>query len=164
VLGLSSVLCSQFCQFLWIVHSWLSLRFSLTFTRHEPSHKDNAYKTWALPQRIRGKDEPNMGYICLSFTRNWCLFHINLHYIIQRLVVHQKIRCILRYVFALCFFVLCDMCCQFLWTALFWFPLRYSLAFIYMTQAPIDSGQWAVSEIVGFYDNKYQLLVKELYR
>ena len=25
------VLCTQCCQFLWIVHSWLSLRFSLTF-------------------------------------------------------------------------------------------------------------------------------------
>ena len=31
--GLSSscVLCTQFCQFLWFVHYWLPLRFSLTF-------------------------------------------------------------------------------------------------------------------------------------
>jgi hypothetical protein len=28
---LSCVLCAQRCQCLWIVHSWLSLRFSLTF-------------------------------------------------------------------------------------------------------------------------------------
>ena len=30
-LSLSCVLCAQCCQFLWIVHSWLPLRFSLTF-------------------------------------------------------------------------------------------------------------------------------------
>ena len=29
--------------------------------------------------------------------------------------------------FALFFFVLCALCCQFLWTVLFWLPLRYSL-------------------------------------
>jgi hypothetical protein len=38
-LSLSCVLCTQCCQFLWIVHSWLPLRFSLTLvylflTRH----------------------------------------------------------------------------------------------------------------------------------
>ena len=30
-LSSSCVLCTQCCQFLWIVHSWLFLRFSLTF-------------------------------------------------------------------------------------------------------------------------------------
>ena len=30
-LSLSCVLCTQCCQFLWIVHSWLLLRFSLSF-------------------------------------------------------------------------------------------------------------------------------------
>ena len=30
-LSSSCVLCTQCCQFLWIVHSWLPLRFSLTF-------------------------------------------------------------------------------------------------------------------------------------
>ena len=29
------------------------------------------------------------------------------------------------------FFVLCTLCCQFLWIVLFWLPLRYSLMFIY---------------------------------
>jgi hypothetical protein len=28
------------------------------------------------------------------------------------------------------FFVLCTLCCQFLWIARFWWPLRYSLTFI----------------------------------
>jgi hypothetical protein len=32
------------------------------------------------------------------------------------------VRCILRYVFVLFFFVLCDLCCQFLWIVLFLFP------------------------------------------
>ena len=31
-LSLSCVLCTQCCQFLWIVHSWLPLRISITFT------------------------------------------------------------------------------------------------------------------------------------
>jgi hypothetical protein len=31
-LSSSCVLCTQFRQFLWIVHSWLHLRFSLTFS------------------------------------------------------------------------------------------------------------------------------------
>ena len=30
-LSSSCILCTLCCQFLWIVHSWLSLRFSLTF-------------------------------------------------------------------------------------------------------------------------------------
>jgi hypothetical protein len=30
------------------------------------------------------------------------------------------------------FFVLCTVCCQFLWIVPFWLPLRYSLTFIYL--------------------------------
>ena len=30
---LAVLLCTQCCQFLWIVHSWLPLRYSLTFIR-----------------------------------------------------------------------------------------------------------------------------------
>ena len=33
-------------------------------------------------------------------------------------------------VFVLFFFVFCALCCQFLWIAHFWLPLRYSLTFI----------------------------------
>jgi hypothetical protein len=33
-------------------------------------------------------------------------------------------------VFVLFFFVLCTLCCQFLWIVHFWLPLRYSLTFI----------------------------------
>ena len=38
---------------------------------------------------------------------------------------------ILCFVFALFFFVLCTLCCQFLWIVHCWLPLLYSLAFIY---------------------------------
>jgi hypothetical protein len=31
----------------------------------------------------------------------------------------------------LVFFVLCTLCCQFLWVVLFWLHLRYSLTFIF---------------------------------
>jgi hypothetical protein len=34
-------------------------------------------------------------------------------------------------VFVLFVFVLCTLCCQFLWTVHCWMPLRYSLTFIY---------------------------------
>ena len=33
-------------------------------------------------------------------------------------------------IFVLFVFVLCTLCCQFLWIVLFWLPLRYSLMFI----------------------------------
>ena len=36
-------------------------------------------------------------------------------------------------IFLLFFFVLCILCCQFLWMIHFWLPLRYSLTFIYLT-------------------------------
>jgi hypothetical protein len=34
-------------------------------------------------------------------------------------------------VFVLFFFILCTICCQFLWIIHFWLPLRFSLTFIY---------------------------------
>jgi hypothetical protein len=34
-------------------------------------------------------------------------------------------------VFLLFFFVLCTLCCQFLWIVHFWLPLQYSLTFIW---------------------------------
>jgi hypothetical protein len=37
-------------------------------------------------------------------------------------------------VFVLFFFVLCTLCCQFLWIIHVWLSLRYSLTFIYYLQ------------------------------
>ena len=43
---------------------------------------------------------------------------------------YSGVQHILCCVFALFFFVLCTLCCQFLLVVLFWLPLRYSLTFI----------------------------------
>jgi NhaP-type Na+/H+ or K+/H+ antiporter len=50
------------------------------------------------------------------------------------LLAYSDVQHILCCVFALFFFVLCTICCQFLWIVLFWLPLRYSLTFIYLEQ------------------------------
>jgi hypothetical protein len=47
------------------------------------------------------------------------------------LFVQSGVHHILYCVFALLFFVLCTLCCQFLWIVHFLLSLRYSLAFIY---------------------------------
>jgi hypothetical protein len=46
------------------------------------------------------------------------------------LFVHSGVQHILCCVFALFFFVMCTLCCQFLWIVFFLLPLRYSLMFI----------------------------------
>ena len=49
------------------------------------------------------------------------------------LLAHSGVQHILCCVFALYVFVLCTLCCQFLWTVHFWLPLRYSVTFILYT-------------------------------
>ena len=49
-----------------------------------------------------------------------------------RLLTDSKVQHMLRSVFVLFFFVLCTLCCQFLWIFDFWFSLRYSLTFIFI--------------------------------
>ena len=53
-----------------------------------------------------------------------------LHYLC--LFAHSGVQDILRCVFAWFFFVLCTLCCQFLWIVHIWLPLFYSLTFIQM--------------------------------
>ena len=48
------------------------------------------------------------------------------------LLACSGVRQIYYCVFLLFFFVLCILCCQFLWMIHFWLPLRYSLTFIYL--------------------------------
>ena len=55
----------------------------------------------------------------MSYLRYLCLF------------AYSGVQQILCCVFVFVFFVLCDLCCQFLWIVQFWLPLRYSLPFIY---------------------------------
>jgi hypothetical protein len=52
--------------------------------------------------------------------------------LIYVLFVDSGVQHIFCYVFVLFFFVLCTLCCQFLWIVHFWLPLRYSLTFIYL--------------------------------
>jgi hypothetical protein len=47
------------------------------------------------------------------------------------LLTYSGVHHILCCVFVLFFFVLCTLCCQFLWIVHFWLPLRFSLTFIY---------------------------------
>jgi hypothetical protein len=52
-------------------------------------------------------------------------------------------------VFVLFFFVLCDLCCQFLWIFHIELPLRYSLTFIYNTSTL--SSSWPCQEVTLTY-------------
>ena len=54
----------------------------------------------------------------MSYLRYFCLF------------AYSGVQHILRCVVGLFVFVLCTLCCQFLWTVHFWYPLRFSLTFI----------------------------------
>ena len=46
------------------------------------------------------------------------------------LFAHSDVLHVLCCVFALFVFILCTLCCQFLWMTRFWLPLLYSLTFI----------------------------------
>jgi hypothetical protein len=69
-LSSSGDLCTQCCQFLWIVHSWLPLRFSLTFIEQQNTTlkiEQLEHHLWHLfcyssyKSRERGKDGINIG-------------------------------------------------------------------------------------------------------
>jgi hypothetical protein len=47
-------------------------------------------------------------------------------------IANSGVQHILCCVFVLFFFVVCTLYCQLIWIALFWFPLRYSLTFIWL--------------------------------
>jgi hypothetical protein len=46
------------------------------------------------------------------------------------LFAHSDVLHVLCCVFVLFVFILCTLCCQFLWMTRFWLPLLYSLTFI----------------------------------
>ena len=56
------------------------------------------------------------------------------------LLSYISVQHILCCIFVLSFFVLCTLCCQFLWIVHFWLSLRYSLTFIYLmyTMLPVS--------------------------
>ena len=57
----------------------------------------------------------------MSYLRYLCLF------------THSGVQHILCCVFVLFVFVLCTLCCQFLWIVYFWLLLRYSLMFMHQS-------------------------------
>jgi hypothetical protein len=65
-LSSSGVLCTQWCQCLWIFHSWLPLRFSLTFI-WILKLKTNLRLRWNLPRAL--------------FIRHFCIPNLILKYV-----------------------------------------------------------------------------------
>ena len=57
------------------------------------------------------------------------------------------VRHILLCVFALFFFVLCGLCCQFLWIVPFWLTLWYSLMFIQNPYIEEQTTQWPKEKV-----------------
>jgi ABC-type multidrug transport system fused ATPase/permease subunit len=110
------------CDFVLI--SWISFQHNTQTNTHN--------KTWALPETAGGKDEP----ITLRHETNRVqlsmMFNIHVAYFICYvcLFAYYVVQHILCCVFVLFSFVLCTLCCQFLWNVNFWLPLRYSLTFI----------------------------------
>ena len=69
-----------------------------------------------------------------------CSLHVYLQLFVGELMFYLRWLCLFAHsgdqhilccVFVLFFFVLCTLCCQFLWIAHVWLPLRYSLTFIF---------------------------------
>jgi hypothetical protein len=69
-----------------------------------------------------------------------CSIRLNLELFVEGLMSYLRYLCLFPYsgvqhilccVFALSFFVLCTIWCQFLWIVNCWLPLRYYLTFIY---------------------------------
>jgi hypothetical protein len=95
------------CQFLWIVHFWLPLRYSLTFI------------WWYLQFHVYSS---SFCVLCTLFcqflwiVQFWLPLRYSLTFIWWYLQVH---------VYSLSFCVLCTQCCQFLWIVHFLLPLSF---------------------------------------
>jgi hypothetical protein len=96
------------CQFLWIVHVWLPLRYSLTFTWYNTKEPINNGQSRFLICFIMDR--------LILFYEHFSL--VNKH---KRTPQGQS-----KWTPA---FVLWIICCQFLWIVHVWLPLRYSLTF-----------------------------------
>jgi hypothetical protein len=111
---LSCVLCTLCCQFLWIVHFWLPLRYSLTF-------------------------------ICPCFVYPMLPVSLYCPFLIAPSVFSN--------VYLSC--VLCTLCCQFLWIVHFWLSLRYSLTFI----CPVSCVSYVASfSVLSIFDCPFGIL------
>ena len=124
-------MCSLYCQFLWVVHCWLSLRYSLTFICPVSCVSCVASFFWIVPFLIAPSvfsglflfDCPfgillPLFILCLVYpmlpVSLDCLFFIT-----PSVLSNIYLSCVLRTIF-----------CQFLWIIIFLLPLGYSLTCI----------------------------------
>ena len=79
----SCVLCIQCCQWLWIVHSWLPIQFSLT-------------SIWfCVPKPVRNIKKKGHG--CFQVRTFFLLLHVKI-YIIRSIDIHVYHFCITQYI------------------------------------------------------------------
>jgi hypothetical protein len=102
----------------------LKCRWRLNYQRGETINRLNLATHFSLSQTktwiyVR---------LCLElFVGVWCLIYV----ICICLHIYSGVQHILCCVFVLFVFVLCTLCCQFLWIVHSWLSLRFSLTFIY---------------------------------
>ena len=116
----SSLLCTRCCQFLWIVHSWLPLLYSLTFIFDLCLVYPVLPVSLDCPFLIAPSVFSNVYFRPVSCVPGVASF--------SGLSILDCPFCILYRLFSSC--VLCTRCCQFLWIVHSWLPSRYSLMFI----------------------------------
>jgi hypothetical protein len=86
-------------------------------------------------------DNPEKMATSQTIYEKLCSVRLYRELFVERIISYKRYLClvgdsgvqhILCCVFVLIVFVLCTLCCHFLWFVHFWFPLRYSLTFIYL--------------------------------
>ena len=124
LLSLSCVLCIQCCMCLWIVHYWLPLQFSLTFTccLCPVSCVSNVVCVSGLS--IIGSPSVVSNVYLLSLSCVLCMLYVSLD---CPLLVFSSVVSNVYLSSLSC--VLCIQCCMCLWIVHYWLPLRFSLTF-----------------------------------
>ena len=145
----SCVLCTQCCQFLWIVHLWLCLKrlFDLLLMQthclwliifYHQSFTRNFSFIWChtLTSITPQREIKEFGYAkCprLLLHLKWQSGGLEGKNYVHTIFFKCGIFIFLVSVFLfwlLSFYVLCTQCCQCLWIAYSWFLLQFSLTFI----------------------------------
>jgi hypothetical protein len=133
-------------QFLWIVHFWLPLQYYPTFISIIVFYDSNVYHLlfwetgvpgenhqtavsyWEILSHNGVSSTPHLNEVQthnVSDDRHWLHRDHKPNLSCLCLFSHSGIQHILCCVFALFFFVLCTLRCQFLWIVHFWLPLQY---------------------------------------
>ena len=138
---LSCVLCAQCCQRLWTVHSWLPLRFSLTFIC-PVSLVPNVAVSLDCSFLIASSVFSNV-YLCCVLCAQ-CFQCLDCSFLITSSVFSN--------VYLSC--VLCAQCCQCLWIVHSWLPHWLFLTFICPVSCAPNvagvSGLFILDYLIGF--------------